>query len=107
MPETDMALFLFSAPKIPSMSRIVEVRIPKFPECWDSCGNCANGEIVVDDVLVLPGDRVEREDNLIVLETGKVALDIPTPSDGRVVELHVAAGDAVNEGQLILTLEIA
>jgi pyruvate dehydrogenase E2 component (dihydrolipoamide acetyltransferase) len=88
------------------MSKIVEVRIPKFPECWESCGNCGSGEVVIDDVLVLPGDMVERDDNLIVLETGKVALDIPTPSAGRVVELLVAAGDTVSEGQVILTLEV-
>lgn len=89
------------------MSRIVEVRIPKFPECWDTCGNCGSGEVIVDDVLVLPDDLVEREDNLIVLETGKVALDIPTPSAGRVVALHVAPGEVVTEGQVILTLEVA
>ncbi len=88
------------------MSRIVEVRIPKFPECWDSCGNCGGGEVIVDDVLVLPGSTVDYDDTLIVLETGKVALDIPTPSAGRVVALHIAAGDAVVEGQAILTLEI-
>lgn len=89
------------------MSKIVEVRVPKFPECWDSCGNCGSGEVLVDDVLILPGDTVDREDTLIVLETGKVALDIPTPSAGRVVELRVAAGDSVIEGQVILTLEVA
>lgn len=88
------------------MSRIVEVRIPKFPECWDSCGNCGGGEVIVDDVLVLPGSTVDYDDTLIVLETGKVALDIPTPSAGRIVALHIAAGDAVVEGQVILTLEI-
>jgi pyruvate dehydrogenase E2 component (dihydrolipoamide acetyltransferase) len=89
------------------MSKIVEVRVPKFPECWSSCGNCGSGEVVVDDVLVLPGDSVDFEDTLIVLETGKVALDIPTPSAGRVVDLCVAAGDSVTEGQVILTLEVA
>ena len=89
------------------MSKIVEVRVPKFPECWTSCGNCGSGEVIVDDVLVLPGDSVEFEDTLIVLETGKVALDIPTPSAGRVVDLCVAAGDSVTEGQVILTLEVA
>lgn len=88
------------------MSRIVEVRVPKYPECWESCGNCGSGEVAVDDVLVLPGDMVEREDTLIVLETGKVALDIPTPRAGKVIELRVAAGDMVAEGQVILTLEI-
>ena len=89
------------------MSKIVEVFIPKYPECWSSCGNCGSGEVSVDDVLVLPGDVVARDDTLIVLETGKVAIDIPAPNSGTVVELFVAAGDLVGEGRLILTLEIA
>ena len=53
------------------MSTIFEVRIPKYPECWKSCGNCGSGDISVDDVRVLPGDWVERDETLIVLETGK------------------------------------
>ena len=88
------------------MSRIIEARIPKYPECWTSCGNCGSGEISVDDVLVLPGDLVARDETLIVLETGKVAIDIPAPYSGTIVELFVAAGDLVAEGQLIATLEI-
>jgi pyruvate/2-oxoglutarate dehydrogenase complex dihydrolipoamide acyltransferase (E2) component len=89
------------------MSRIVEVHIPKYPECWTSCGNCGSGEVSVDDVRVLPGDAVARDDTLIVLETGKVAIDIPAPTAGTVVELFLAAGDLVGEGRLILTLEVA
>ena len=88
------------------MRRIIEARIPNYPECWTSCGNCGSGEVCVDDVRVLPGDRVARDDTLIVLETGKVAIDIPAPNSGTVVELFVAAGDLVGEGQLIATLEI-
>lgn len=88
------------------MSRIIEVRLPKFPGCWTSCGNCARDDVSVNDVLALPGDRVERDDTLIVLETGKVALDIPAPHSGKVVGLFVAAGDKVTEYQLILTLEL-
>ncbi len=88
------------------MSKIIEVCIPKYPECWTSCGNCGSGEVSVDDVLVLPGDRVARDDTLIVLETGKVAIDIPAPYAGTIVELFVAAGDLVAEGRLIATLEI-
>jgi pyruvate/2-oxoglutarate dehydrogenase complex dihydrolipoamide acyltransferase (E2) component len=86
------------------MSSIVEIRLPKYPECWESCGNCGSGAVSVDDVLVLPGQRVERDDILIVLETGKVALDIPSPCSGTVVELFVAPGDLVAERQLVLTL---
>ena len=88
------------------MSRIVEVRIPKYPECWESCGSCGSGEISVDEVLVSPGDRVKRDDTLIILETGKVALDIPSPSSGKVVELFVIPGDSLDECQVFMTLEI-
>lgn len=88
------------------MSKTIEIRLPKYPECWESCGNCGSGEVSVDDVLVAPGDSVEQDDTLIVLETGKVALDIPTPQAGRVVEVFLAAGDKVSERQLILTLAI-
>ena len=88
------------------MSKIIEVRIPKFPECWESCGDCGQGDITVGDVLISPGTSVERDDNLIVLETGKVALDIPSPESGTVVEIFLAPGDMAIERQLILTLEV-
>ena len=88
------------------MGKILEVHIPKYPECWKSCGNCGSGDISVDDVLVLPGDWVERDETVIVLETGKTALDIPAPQTGRVIELFVAPGDTVAEGQVFMTLEL-
>ena len=82
------------------------VKVPRFPECWQSCGNCGSGEVIVDDLLVFPGDLVARDDTIIVLETGKVALDIPSPLNGRVLEVNVVPGDKVREGQVILTLEL-
>jgi pyruvate/2-oxoglutarate dehydrogenase complex dihydrolipoamide acyltransferase (E2) component len=71
------------------MSELIEVRMPKYPECWDTCGSCAQGDVVVEEVLVKPGDSVQFYDNFIVLETGKVALDIQSPHAGRVVEVFV------------------
>lgn len=88
------------------MGKIVEVRIPIYPDCWETCGSCAQGEVVVEEVLVKPGDVLQCDDNIIILETGKVALDIPTPHAGRVVDIMVATGDEVAEGALILTLEV-
>ena len=87
------------------MSKLIEIRIPIYPECWETCGSCAQGHVMVDEVLVKAGDMLQRDDNVIVLETGKVALDIPTPHAGRVVDVMVKAGDEVAEGALILTLE--
>lgn len=87
------------------MGRPVEIRIPRFPECWEACGSCGQGEVLIDDICALPGDRVERDDTLVVLETGKVALDIPSPHAGVLLELHVAAGESVGEGALIAIID--
>ncbi|WP_374326265.1 biotin/lipoyl-containing protein [Azonexus sp.] len=81
------------------------VHMPKYPECWQSCGSCASGDVFILEVLVAPGELMRRDDNILTLETGKVALDIPTPYAGRVVEVHVSAGDHVAEGAPLVTLE--
>jgi pyruvate dehydrogenase E2 component (dihydrolipoamide acetyltransferase) len=87
------------------MAATREVRIPKFPECWDSCGQCASGDIFVESVLVAVGQTVQRDDTLIMLETGKVALDIPSPCDGIVVEVCVEENDPIAENDLIVRIE--
>lgn len=87
------------------MSQLREVRVPIYPDCWETCGNCAQGDITVWEVLVKPGDIVQFDDNVITLETGKVALDIQSPHAGRVVEVFVVEGQELAEGALILTLE--
>ena len=81
------------------------IRMPKYPECWESCGSCASGNVFILEILVEVGDMIERDDNILTLETGKVALDIPSPYAGRVMEIHVTAGDTVDQGALLLTLE--
>jgi pyruvate/2-oxoglutarate dehydrogenase complex dihydrolipoamide acyltransferase (E2) component len=87
------------------MAGQIEVRMPRTPECWESCGNCANGDVFVLDVHVKPGDVLRFDDALITLETGKVALDIPCPQPGRVVAVHVQENDTLAEGDLIATLD--
>ncbi len=81
-----------------------EVRMPKYPECWASCGNCANGDVFILEIPVEVGQSLHRDDTILTLETGKVALDIPSPCDGDVVAIHVSPGDHVDEGALLLTL---
>jgi biotin carboxyl carrier protein len=81
------------------------IHLPKFPECWESCGSCAAGNVFILELLVAPGDRVERDDTILTLETGKVALDIPSPWAGKIVSVHVIEGDTVDEGALLATLE--
>lgn len=79
--------------------------MPRFPECWDTCGSCGNGEVMVETVHVKPGDQIRADEPLITLETGKVALDIPSPYAGVVMDVSVNAGESITEGALIAEIE--
>ncbi len=81
-----------------------EIRMPKFPECWESCGNCRQGAVFVLEIPVAPGDHILHDETVLILETGKVALDIPSPIAGVVDKILVAEGDPVDEGALLMTL---
>ncbi len=87
------------------MSRLIEIRLPAMPDCWNSCGACSDEAVRVSDILVKPGDQIARDDPVITLETDKTTLDIPAPRSGRVDSLHIDIGDTVIKGALILTLQ--
>lgn len=63
-------------------------------------------EVPVVEILVNPGDEVEQETPLLVLETDKASMEVPAPQAGIVREIHVKAGDRISQGSLIVTLEI-
>ena len=65
-----------------------------------------NDDVEVIEINVKPGDRIEEEDTLIVLESDKASMDIPSPKAGVVKKLLVNEGDKVNEGTDILELEV-
>jgi pyruvate/2-oxoglutarate dehydrogenase complex dihydrolipoamide acyltransferase (E2) component len=56
--------------------------------------------------LVAEGDRVERNDPLVELETTKSSVEIPSPQSGRVAKLHVAEGDELNVGEPLVTFTV-
>jgi dihydrolipoamide dehydrogenase len=61
--------------------------------------------VPVIEVLVAVGDTVAVEDPLVVLESDKATMEVPSPSAGKVTDITVAIGDKVAEGSLLLTLE--
>ncbi|SEN07543.1 pyruvate dehydrogenase E2 component (dihydrolipoamide acetyltransferase) [Nitrosospira multiformis] len=62
-------------------------------------------DVPIIEVLVKPGDSIKAEDSLIVLESDKATIEVPSPFAGIIRELSVKVGDKVSEGSPILTLE--
>jgi biotin carboxyl carrier protein len=56
-------------------------------------------------VVAAAGDQVSDGDTLVILESMKMEIPVVAESDGTVVELAVAEGDVVQEGDLIARVE--
>jgi pyruvate dehydrogenase E2 component (dihydrolipoamide acetyltransferase) len=63
--------------------------------------------VEVIELSVSVGDSVEQEESLVVLESDKASMDVPSPVDGAVVKYLVAEGDTVKVGDAIAEIETA
>ena len=77
------------------MTDLIEVKVPDL-------GGASDIEVI--EVLVGPGDVIELEQTLVVMEGDKATMDLPASAAGTVVEVKVSVGDSVSEGSLIVTL---
>jgi dihydrolipoamide dehydrogenase len=60
----------------------------------------------VIEILVSPGDQVDKDDSLITLESDKATMEVPSPFAGTVRALRVSVGDRISQGSPILTMEV-
>ncbi len=61
----------------------------------------ASGVDVIE-LLVKPGDKIEKDTPLVTLESDKASMEIPSPAAGIVASLSVKIGDKISEGDVIL-----
>jgi pyruvate dehydrogenase E2 component (dihydrolipoamide acetyltransferase) len=64
-------------------------------------------DVPVVEIQIKVGDRIEKDQPLISLESDKALIDIPAPAAGVVHKLDVGLGDKVSSGSLLLMLETA
>jgi pyruvate dehydrogenase E2 component (dihydrolipoamide acetyltransferase) len=74
----------------------MDVRVPRLAEGVESA--------TVANILVSAGDRIEKDQVILELETEKAVGPIPSPAAGQVAKIHVKPGDEVNVGQPLITL---
>jgi pyruvate dehydrogenase E2 component (dihydrolipoamide acetyltransferase) len=78
-------------------SRVETINVPDF----------GGGEAEVIEVCIAAGDDITEGDSLIVLETDKASMEVPSPKSGKVVSITIAEGSQASEGAAILELEVA
>jgi pyruvate dehydrogenase E2 component (dihydrolipoamide acetyltransferase) len=78
------------------MSQIIEIKVPDIGDYKD---------VPVIEVLVKAGDIVEKEQSIVVLESDKATMDVPSSHSGVVKEVRVKIGDSLSEGSVVIMLE--
>lgn len=75
---------------------VLELRIPDIG---------GHSDVNVAEVYVKVGDKVNIDDNLLMLETDKATMEVPAESAGVVVEVLVQVGSKVNEGDVVVKVQ--
>ena len=78
------------------MSQLIDIKVPDIGDYKD---------VPVIEVLVKAGDRVEKEQSIVVLESDKATMDVPSSHSGLVKQVKVKVGDSISEGAIVLVLE--
>jgi len=74
-----------------------EIKVPVLPE------SVADATVAVWHKQ--PGDSIQRDENLLDLETDKVVLEVPSPVDGVVSKIIRDSGEIVTSGELLGVIE--
>lgn len=64
-------------------------------------------EAEVSEILVKIGDVVEKDQSLLVLDSAKASVEVPSPFAGKIKEIKLSSGQKVSQGALILTIEVS
>ena len=62
-------------------------------------------DVEVIEVLVKPGDQINKNDPIVTIESDKSSVEIPSPAAGEIKDLKVKIGDKVSEGSVLATIE--
>ena len=63
-------------------------------------------DIEIIEVIINNGDRVEKDDSIITLESDKATMEIPSPYSGTIRSVTVKVGDRISEGTEIAEIEM-
>lgn len=58
--------------------------------------------VTISSVLVSEGDTVKKDQPIVEVETEKASLEVPATAAGKVVKVHVSAGDSVEIGAVLV-----
>jgi pyruvate dehydrogenase E2 component (dihydrolipoamide acetyltransferase) len=88
-----------SLEKKSSGKTIAEMKLPDLGE------NIESADVI--NVLVKPGDTIEKDQGVIEIETDKATVEVPSNLSGKIIEVLVKQGDKAKVGDVLIKVETA
>ncbi|ENV74296.1 dihydrolipoyllysine-residue acetyltransferase [Acinetobacter johnsonii ANC 3681] len=85
------------APAATTASQVVDVQVP----------DIGVEKATVGEILVSVGDQIDVDQSILVVESDKATVEVPSTISGTVESISVQVGDSVKEGVVILTVKTA
>lgn len=63
-------------------------------------------DVAIIDVYIKEGEKIEKEDSLLSLESEKAVTDIPSPYSGTIKKMYLKEGDLVSKDTLVADIEV-
>lgn len=79
----------------PAVSGKIEIAVP----------DLGVDKAVVAEILVKVGDTVEADQSIIVVESDKATVEVPSSTAGVIQAIHVELGQSVSQGAALVTIE--
>ena len=68
-------------------------------------GDFDNVEII--EVLVKEGQKIQKNDSIVTLESDKSSVEVPSTEEGDVLKILVKVGDKVSKGDKLIEIQSA
>lgn len=86
-----------AAPEAQASSQVVDVQIP----------DIGVEKAIVGEILVAVGDEIEVDQSIVVVESDKATVEVPSTVSGTVESIEIKEGDTIKEGVVILKVKTA
>lgn len=86
-----------AAPVAPAASQVVDVQVP----------DIGVEKALVGEILVAVGDEIDVDQSIVVVESDKATVEVPSSVSGTVESIEIQVGDNVKEGVVILKVKTA
>ena len=85
------------APAATTASQVIDVQVP----------DIGVEKATVGEILVSVGDQIDVDQSILVVESDKATVEVPSTISGTVESISIQVGDSVKEGVVILTVKTA